>query len=549
MCLLVCSVSPAGTAKAAEKSATATQDTAQQEPTAATRVSSAELDRLTESLRRPGARLVPAVRQVFAEQQVGSTPLGTYLATLRFEGCLDVVREELVQSLHTLRALHVAAVESNSIKRVWRSWELLLDGLSDDSYLLVTTWLDSPKTAARLFLCDDGLPRSWRALGPTAYVVEAVTWFDVALAEREHNIRKGIAADRELAVMELMELRLGLQDRFDMSYGASQSSRRARMQLLDRLALMWERAVEPWHRGFSPRGRLSDPDPAPERKSRAPFSTPTAGIQLIDPIELAVRDRVLRSWRRQRASIDSDIKANQERLSAAAAGLDATLQTPLQDRQLREAARLRAELNHSLADLERMENRIYTLKTGRSIVDSMLDRGHRRRAARSLKRRGVRLQAQRQAVQKIIERAVKAGARSPDLPPPSASESSPITQLGQPGPGNWLAGLDRPEAGFSPGTEASSALPPSGWVERVYEGPLPTPSATWSQDLVDAIGSRHPGLDEEDIRILLGLVQLAYRELPGRAAVEAALWRSLAQGEGLRIRVKRHLSLSCGSQD
>ena len=76
----------------------------------------------------------------------------------------------------------------------------------------------------------------------------------------------------------------------------------------------------------------------------------------------------------------------------------------------------------------------------------------------------------------------------------------------------------------------------SGWVERVYQGPLPTPSATWSEDLVLAISSRHVGLDETDVRILLGLVQLAYTELPGRAAVEQAVWRSLAQGDGLRIR-------------
>ncbi len=112
--------------------------------------------------------------------------------------------------------------------------------------------------------------------------------------------------------------------------------------------------------------------------------------------------------------------------------------------------------------------------------------------------------------------------------------------MSKPGPGNWLAGLTVDESSSSGSTVAidadGSIATGSGWVDRVYEGPLPTPSATWSEDLVAAIQQRHLGLDETDVRILLGLVQLTYKELPGRGAVERAVWRSLAQGDGLRIR-------------
>ena len=47
---------------------------------------------LTEQVRRPASRLGPAIDTVLTEHQVGSTRLGTYLETLRFEGCLDIGR-------------------------------------------------------------------------------------------------------------------------------------------------------------------------------------------------------------------------------------------------------------------------------------------------------------------------------------------------------------------------------------------------------------------------------------------------------------------------
>ena len=496
---------------------------------------------LAQELRGPAPRLGPAIDKVLSEHEVGATKLGTYLETLRFEGCLDVVRDDLVSGLDRLRMLHVAAVESSSIRKVWRTWERRLDGLSHDSYLLVTTWLDSPETAARLFLCEDGLPRSWRSLDPAAFVLEAVTWFDIAVAEREHAVHKGVAADRELAIMELMELRIALQDRYDMTFAENETHRISRDQLQQRMQLMWDVLLEPYHRGFSPRGRLGDPEPDKARKQRTRFVSPTSGsgIQLPDPRELAVRDRVVRGWTRQRAIIDRDIVDNEDRLELALASLEAETDPAERDRKVRTAARFQAELDHSLSDLERMQNRIYTLRTGRSFVDSMLDRGFRRRAVRKLSRRSFKLARQRDRVEAAVASAVAKGAADPSIPiAPPADQSRRPTDMNTVGPGNWLAGLKTPE----PGSEATSASEPegiatgSGWVERVYEGPLPTPSATWSEDLVLSISRRHVGLDETDVRILLGLVQLAYSELPGRSAVEQAVWRSLAQGDGLRIR-------------
>jgi len=69
----------------------------------------------------------------------------------------------------------------------------------------------------------------------------------------------------------------------------------------------------------------------------------------------------------------------------------------------------------------------------------------------------------------------------------------------------------------------------------MYEGPLPPPSKVWSIELVEAISKRHPSLDEDDVRILLGLVRQTYSELPGRSAIEAAVWRTLQAPRGLRL--------------
>jgi hypothetical protein len=47
---------------------------------------------------------------------------------------------------------------------------------------------------------------------------------------------------------------------------------------------------------------------------------------------------------------------------------------------------------------------------------------------------------------------------------------------------------------------------------------------------VDDLVTAYPALDRTDARILLGLVQAAYRELPDRGAVEDAVRRTLQSG-------------------
>jgi hypothetical protein len=269
-------------------------------------------------------------------------------------------------------------------------------------------------------------------------------------------------------------------------------------------------------------------------------ASPFGGMGIPDPRDVAARDRVARSWRRRQAILGEELNQQQSDLDALVAAMEGTDNAEDLDPLVREAARLDADLSHTVADIERMQSRVLHLSTGRPWVDGMLNRGFRRRAVRRLVRRQRQAQEHRKEVASTVGSAVQRGAMPPgkvrELP---GGQPGPRPRTNEPGPGNWLAGL--PEAQLlvprvSPSTSGDPIEPGSGWVERVYEGPLALPSATWSDDLVAAIGDRYPQLDETDVRILLGLVRLAYQELQGREAVESAVWRSLESGSGLRIR-------------
>jgi hypothetical protein len=491
----------------------------------------------------PAPPFAPEVERVLREHRIGGLSLREYLLSLDFEGCLDSVREELVAGLDGLRVHHVVALENRRPTTVWRLWDRKLDGLSPDAMLLVSTWLDSPEMARRLYLCDDGLPPSWKSLSPDAYVIEAVTWFDIEVADHEHTLNKGTRGDRELSIMELMELRDRLLDRFSTTYVSGPETDEALARLDHRLDMMWERLVEPHHFGFTPRPRTTEELASPGATGRARPGNPfgSGGVGIPDPRDVALRDRVVRSWRRQRQTIDREIDDRQARLDDAVAAIDAEPDPSKLDRLVRVASRLDAELANSVADLERLQSRTRLLQTGRPWVDGMLNNGYRRRAVRRLDRRQGQVQDQREEVVEAISLAVQRGARPPTVQEREGAgdggSSGGGVAVGEPGPGNWLAGLPAPDGAEAAGTRAASTIPVgTGWVERVYEGPLPTPSGVWSDDLVQAIGDRHPSLDETDVRILLGLVREAYGELSGRQAVEAAVWRSLGASHGLRIR-------------
>ena len=503
------------------------------------------LSRAFQRLSDPGPPFSPAIDRVLGEHRIGGLSLREYLVSLDFEGCLASVEDELVAGMDQLRAHHVVALEHRRPTAVWRTWDNKLDGLSPDATLLVSTWLDSPETARRLYLCDDGLPPSWKNLKPDTYVVEAVTWFDVAVAERERVLRAGSPGDREQSVMELIELREALLDRFGTTYLASPETDEALGRLRSRLQLMWDRLVEPHDFGFTPRARTTDPLVDPDATARARAQNPfgQGGVGIPDPRDVALRDRVVRSWRRQRQAIDREIDDRQARLDEVVAGIEEEQDPAELDRMVRVASRLDAELAQSVADLERLQARTRGLQSGRPWVDGMLSNGFRRRAVRRLDRRQTQVQEQRVAVEVAVDTAVARGATPPRRQMDGGGGGSGggggggRISSGEPGPGNWLAGLPLPDAGDTSGTRATPTLEPgAGWVERVYEGPLPTPSGVWSDDLVEAIRSRHPSLDETDVRILMGLVREAYGELRSRSAVEAAVWRSLGISSGLRIR-------------
>ena len=126
----------------------------------------------------PDAGLRVRIDQVLDRAQVGDATLRDTLGALALGHCLSGIEPELTAGLDALRVVHVAAVERKSYSRAWSLWERALDGLSTDAFQLVTTWLDSPETARRLYLCDDDLPVSWRGVDAPAYVREALGWFD-----------------------------------------------------------------------------------------------------------------------------------------------------------------------------------------------------------------------------------------------------------------------------------------------------------------------------------------------------------------------------------
>ena len=499
-----------------------------------------ELARMVDRLLDPAPPLGPAIDTLLDEPHGTDATLGSALAALNFEGCLQGAGPEFFDGLGALRALHVRAVERRSLTQVWRTWDRKLASLTPDSYLLVTTWLDSPDTARRLFLCDDGLPPSWKSLAPDAYVVEAITWFDIEVAEREHDLHQGAPGDRELAVMELMELRQTLVDRYLSTYPESEAYEAALARMEERLALQWITLVSPFHTGFTPKARTEDPEAKQVRgyRPRNPFN---GGIGIPDPRDVAARDRVVRSWRRQRSILDGELKMRQEALDAIAAQLPAESDAETLDELVLEASRLDAQLAQTVSDIERLEARVRYVSTGRPWVDSMLDNGYRRRAVRRLNHRARKVQTQRGDVSQVMAAAIEKGAMPPGQQR-SIDEALATTgsvSRDEPGPGNWLAGLPGSERATVPlpSDSRSEGIPAgSGWVERVYEGPLPLPSATWSDDLVGAITSRHPQLDVTDARILLGLVRATYQELGDRQTIEDAVRRSLDSPSGLRIR-------------
>jgi len=483
------------------------------------------------------------IDQVLDRAPVGDGTLRDALATLRFEGCLASIEDELVTGLDALRVVHVSAIEQKNYRKAWALWERSVEGLSGDAWQLVSTWLDSPQTARRLYLCDDDLPRSWSRADAAGYVREAIGWFDAAAADRQRRLSKGAPADREQAVMELAELESALIRRFIAMFPEGAEEDDLLVELEERLELMWDALVEPYHLGFTPRARTTEVTAAPQNMGRARIQTPFTGLAIPDPRDVAARDRVVRSWRRQRRIVNQEIDTIQAELDALVATIDERVAAGQVDEELdklvREASRTDARLAATVATLERMQHKVRHYSTGRSWIDGMLSNGFRRRAVRRLRRAETVGQDDRRGVEQTIGQAVALGAMEPGaLRDGGAGQTGRrIGGRDEVGPGNWLVGLPEGTVDIGgDGVDEPSGIPAgSGWVTRTYEGPMPTPSGAWSDALVEAILARHPQLDDADARILLGLVRLAYDELDGLSAVEDAVARSLDQDGGLGL--------------
>lgn len=483
----------------------------------------------------PAPGSAAAMAAVLDSKSDGGPTLRDRLRTLEMRDCLTADQQGIVAGLDALRAVHAVALEHSRHPRVWARWERALVDVSPDAWLLVWTWLDAPEAARRQFLCDDGLPPSWKRLDPDAFVLEAILWFDVGVAERDHALRAGVPADREAAVVQLMELRRALLTRFDATYPPSDDVARAR--LADRLSLMWREMVEPWHWGFTPRGRLAEGVAKPdELLAHRPRALPLGG-EIPDPDDVAARDRVVAGWRKQRRVLDAEILRLRQELDAVRAAAEQAEGKALDD-AVRQAVRLDQELGSLREDVVGLQQRVANYSTGRPWIDRMLRNGFKRGAVRKLEIRQGALEYARDQAGEAVAVAVSRGAIEPyTARPEDGGTTGGDVVAGRPGPGNWLAGLPGAADRAHHTTEPAVGIPEgTGLVERRYEGPLPLPSGAWSDDLVRALRSRHPELDDQDARILLGLVRLAYRELPDRTAVEEAVWRSLRDAEGLRLR-------------
>lgn len=494
----------------------------------------------------PKASLRTRIDQVLDRAPVGDGTLRSTLADLEFGECLASIDEDLSAGLDALRLVHVAAVERKNYKKAWALWEGSVDGLSHDAWQLLSTWLDSPETARRLYLCDDELPRAWSGLDAASYVREALLWFDAAAAERSHRLQKGAPADREQAVMELAELESALVRRYIATYPEGGDHEDLLVELEERLELMWGTLVEPFHLGFTPKARTTEEVASPQNMGRTRVQTPFTGISIPDPRDVAARDRVVRSWRRQRKALDKELETLQDELDAIVLQIDERTASGQIDEELdalvREASRVDSRLAATVATVERMQHRVRHYSTGRSWIDGMLSNGYRRRAVRRLARRETKVQSDRRSVESTLREAIAAGAMEPGtLRDGGASLTGRrIAGREEVGPGNWLVGLPEGDPAAvaeaqEEAAEASGIAPGTGWVSRTYEGPMPTPSGAWSDELIQRIRKKHPILDDADARILLGLVQLAYSELNTRVAVEEAVARSLETPTGLAL--------------
>ncbi|MCK6530506.1 hypothetical protein L6R50_24090 [Myxococcota bacterium] len=497
------------------------------------------------------APLGARIDTVLAERRVGDLRLGEYLAGLDTDGCLGEVAVPLVDGLADLADAHRTEVGRRAEVEVWRIWEPRLRRMSEDGRRLVTHWITSPEVARRRFLCEDGLPPTWISLAPDRFVIEAVLWFEGAVAAREESLRKGITAERDRVVVELMQVQDDLVNRFQATYRDDAVAALAQARMEDRLDLMWEALIEPWHTGFHVKARPEEQSPLRGPKA-PPLAIGPLGGDIPDPDDVAASLRILASWRRERRVYEEQLADRRAHVDQIASAARAEEDPEVLARLAMRARRVEHQLAATIEQIGWFQDRVRADAGGghrNRVVERLLSGGGRKRTVKKLDQRVAELQRERGRAEAVVADAVARGAVLPGSggagggaeggaggPLAAAGEGS-----GGPGPGNWTAGLPGTVAvADSAGTEGGeSGAPPlagAGVVKRIYEGPLSSPSSAWSPDLVQALRTRHPELDDTDARILLGLILAAYRELVDVPGTEKVVWENLGTAEGLGLR-------------
>lgn len=486
---------------------------------------------------------------VMTEYQVAGEPLRAWLGDLESQACLNGDRDEVVDALEALRRVHMDALHDRSTPAVWRMWNPRLRGCSDDGRRLVETWLDSPERARREYLCEDGLPDEWKTLAEDDYVLEALLWYEEEITDRADEMTGDVERVRESAVMQLMEAQDGVLDRYDATFPAGGVDEAARAVLEERMVAMWDELVEPHDLGFRPPSSSRE-IPAGAPPLRGPPIRPQGGgtASIPDPKDVAKLIRITSSWRHRQDLLDGDLDAQRWALVDLRRAIESAEDPEQLAALLREARRADAALECTLADLARFEDDVRTYDPGNRFMGRLLDQGHRENRVYSLDRSQAEVDEVREELALVIA----------ELPDPGSTGGSgdgdgDAEGGGSEGPGRWIAGLPGAveriaalEAGSVSEAETETETETEGlggaeaggerrWVERRFEGPLPIPSTAWDPSLVATLRDHQSALDDLDVAILLELIAIAFEELPDRASVEEAVWRSLEIPGGLEL--------------
>ena len=496
-------------------------------------------------LDRPGQ----GFEQVMTEYRVAGEPLRDWLGGLESEACLARDRDEVVDALEALRRVHMDALHDRSTPAVWRMWNWRLRGCSDDGRRLVETWLDSPARAKREYLCEDGLPDEWKTLDEDDYVLEALLWYEEEITDHADEMTGDVERVRESAVMQLMEAQDGVLDRYDATFPTGAVDEAARAVLAERMVAMWDELVEPHDLGFRPPASSREiPVGAPPL--RGPPIRPQGGgtASIPDPKDVAKLIRITSSWRQRQELLERDLDEQRRALVDLRRAIESTGDPEELAFLLREARRADAALECTLADLARFEDDVRTYDPGNRFMGRLLDQGFRESRVYSLDRSQAEVDEVREELAVVV-------AEAPDPGGMGGAGDGDAGGGGSEGPGRWIAGLpgaverialleseseseSEPESESESESETSGGTEPPGehrWVERRFEGPLPIPSAGWDPSLIAAVRDHQSALDDLDVAILLELIAIAFEELPDRASVEEAVWRSLEIPGGLEL--------------